>query len=421
MPTWSSGINLRGSPGGVGPRGTSFAVGTVAPPDDLGSNGDTYLNRASRQLYSKSNGAYAPIGLAYNTLAVGTAVPGTNFLADGDAYVRILNGQTTFWQKSGITWSQLAVLTGSDGAAGLGVLSGSGPPSSSLGVIGQPGYIDSTGLVLYGAKTASGWPAGVSIAPIKGDKGDVGPASPGLRSGSGVPSTTNPSYQIDGDYYLRTDVSPYLLYGPRVAGVFPATGQNTGGSQTQYGNGPPAPALGAQGDVYYDLTNALFYPPKQPAGWTLTPINMVGPTGLQGPTTSYRQSMRGYYWASAAVAGTAYSIATPIIINTGTANYSSIPLRESMMAAGSLTGLSVSCPGNVTASVASFSVLKNGTAIYTATSLLTCNAAATPSDAYVKLATTISFAAGDVLTMAVSFSAGTNQAVQATLFYTLNS
>lgn len=283
MPTWSNGLNLRGRAGDVGPRGNGFSSGTAVPPDDLGSNGDTYLNRSSRQFYSKANGTWSAVGLAYNTLSVGTAVPGTNFGFDSDAYVRVANGVTTFWQKSGITWSQLATLTGSngaDGAAGLSVLSASGPPSSSVGVVGQPGYIDTTNLVIYGAKTSSGWPTGVSIAPIKGDKGDVGPASPGLYSGTGAPSATNPSgAQVDGSYYIRNDVSPALLYGPRANGVWPAAAQTTGGSQSLIGNGPPSASTGSVGDVYYDLQNSFFYPPKQAAGWTLAPINQVGPAG----------------------------------------------------------------------------------------------------------------------------------------------
>lgn len=277
--TWSTGKSLRGGVGQTGPRGNSFASGTTPPGVDFGADGDTYLDRAARQFHLKTGGRWSPVGLAYATLSVGTAIPGTNFGSSSDSYIRIADGVTTFWQKSGITWSQLATLTGRDGAPGLGVLSGDGPPAPSLGAVGQPGYIDSKNLTLYGAKTAAGWPASASFAPIRGERGETGPASPGLYSGSGAPSATTPANAQPQSYYIRNDVVPALLYGPRNEDGTWGGPQNTGGSQTRVSYGPPAADLGSLGDVAYDLQNSFFYPPKQTGGWTLPPINMQGPPG----------------------------------------------------------------------------------------------------------------------------------------------
>jgi len=120
------------------------------------------------------------------------------------------------------------------------------------------------------------WSNGISL---KGAPGAPGQTSPGLRSGTGAPSASNPSIQVDGDFYIRTDVLPNLMFGPRAGGVWPAQGVAVNGGVILSGNGPPQANVGSVGDVYYDLSNALFYPGKTLQGWVTTPISIVGPTG----------------------------------------------------------------------------------------------------------------------------------------------
>lgn len=120
------------------------------------------------------------------------------------------------------------------------------------------------------------WSTGLSL---KGNPGSPGAPAPGLRSGPGSPSTTNPATQMDGDFYIRTDVMPNILFGPRAGGVWPAAGTAVSGGVIQSGQGAPSPSVGAPGDVYYDLLNAFFYPPKSMQGWVTPPIPITGPTG----------------------------------------------------------------------------------------------------------------------------------------------
>jgi hypothetical protein len=81
-----------------------------------------------------------------------------------------------FRRDKTITWDQEgpAGAMGAPGADGNAVLNGSGAPASSLGAPGDF-YIDTTAHVLYGPKTATGWPrTGTSLVGPPGAPGAAG-------------------------------------------------------------------------------------------------------------------------------------------------------------------------------------------------------------------------------------------------------
>lgn len=168
------------------------------------------------------------------------------------------------------------------------------------------------------------WSNGISL------KGAPGAAAPGLRSGTGAPSASNPSTQVDGDFYIQTDVLPNLMFGPRAGGVWPTQGVAVNGGVILSGNGPPQDNVGAPGDVYYDLQNAFFYPGKTLQGWVTTPISIVGPTG----PSIQAQPQLGTYTASngpAVQISAVTATSTPQIMpqaGTAVAGYH-IPLTDS--------------------------------------------------------------------------------------------
>jgi hypothetical protein len=106
------------------------------------------------------------------------------------------------------------------GTNGLSILLGSGPPANSLGVDGQPGYLD---------------------------------------------TTSN------------------LLYGPKVSGAWPTTGTQFGGNFILK-SGAPASVDGQAGNLSLDITAGFIYGPKTSSGWPSQPLlSLVGPRGVAGP------------------------------------------------------------------------------------------------------------------------------------------
>ena len=109
---------------------------------------------------------------------------------------------------------------GEPGADGKTVRSGSGAPSSALGVDGDF-YLDNTAHAIYGPKTNSGWGSPTSLIGPQGPTGLTGAAGPvgadgkTVRSGSGPPSST---LGVDGDFYINTAAN--TIYGPKASGAW---------------------------------------------------------------------------------------------------------------------------------------------------------------------------------------------------------
>lgn len=62
--------------------------------------------------------------------------------------------------------------SGAQGISGNTILSGNGAPANSLGVAGDF-YLDLSGLMLYGPKTAAGWGSGVVLKGSQGPEGNA--------------------------------------------------------------------------------------------------------------------------------------------------------------------------------------------------------------------------------------------------------
>jgi integrin beta 8 len=176
----------QGPPGPTGPTGAAgntILSGNGTPLDELGRDGDFYLDRTSSILYGpKANGA---------------------------------------WPSSGAGLIGPAGADGAPGEDGKTILSGAGAPQNTDGTDGDF-YLDTQDHVLYGPK-ASTWPAGVSLVGTDGADGadgvDGAPGADGktLLSGSGAPSGGT---GINGDFYL--DTTSHVIYGPKVSGSWPA-------------------------------------------------------------------------------------------------------------------------------------------------------------------------------------------------------
>lgn len=171
------------------------------------------------------------------------------------------------------------------------VWSGHGPPTLSIGIIGDF-YINVDTWFIYGPLSISGWPTGQSIVGPRGFTGQQGPAGNTIWSGSGAPGVG--VLAVNGDFYI--DTTNWLIYGPYASG-WPA-GVNlvgpAGGQTLRNGTGAPSNSLGGNGDFYIRTDTWFIYGPKAagvwPAGVSIT--GPQGPQGIQGNTGA------GGTWAS---------------------------------------------------------------------------------------------------------------------------
>jgi hypothetical protein len=143
-----------------------------------------------------------------------------------------------------------------------------------------------------GAQGPAG-PKGDAGAPgAAGAKGEVGPAGAKgadgatIRTGDAAPAA---SLGNDGDFYF--DKTAKVLYGPKAAGAWPATGTSlTGpagkdGSSVLFGAGVPTEADGKVGDFYFSTDKSTFYGPKAEDGSWATGNQL--PLGTGGAKVYY--------------------------------------------------------------------------------------------------------------------------------------
>jgi hypothetical protein len=127
-------------------------------------------------------------------------------------------------------------------------------------------------------------PLGYLQIPL-GLKGDAGADGKTIRSGSGAPSS---SVGVNGDFYL--DTSAMTIYGPKSGGVWGSgvnlIGDN--GLSLLNGSGAPSSGLGVNGDFYIDTTADAIYGPKTAGAWG-SPTSLIGPTGASGTTRLYER------------------------------------------------------------------------------------------------------------------------------------
>jgi len=199
----------QGPPGSQGPQGPAGAAGTPgskiysgtgAPAASLGNNGDFYLDKQTYLLYGpKTNNAWGtpillqgaqgiqgpqgPAGVPGSQIYSGNGAPSANIGNTGDYYLDKSTGNF-YGPKTTSGWGNPISLKGANGAQGppgpqgpqgsqgsqgaagtpgSQIYSGAGAPPSTTGIVGDY-YIDTNHAIIYGPKTAAGWPAtGLSL------------------------------------------------------------------------------------------------------------------------------------------------------------------------------------------------------------------------------------------------------------------
>jgi hypothetical protein len=189
---------------------------------------------------------------------------GAHTLVLQDVGTKCPNNTTAIqWNQTGQQGPQGNTGTaGPPGADGNTVLSGTGGPSDSLGNAGDF-YLDTAASVLYGPKTASGWPsAGTSLIGPQGPRGSAAPictapAVPGVNYASCVIFRDLSNVNLDGANLAHADLASVNLVNTSLVGA------NLGGADLVFANLSNANGAGANvagvlwGDTRCpDLTNS---------------------------------------------------------------------------------------------------------------------------------------------------------------------
>ena len=156
---------------------------------------------------------------------------------------------------NGSAWLPTPGVTGPTGPESVQWLYGSGAPSAGIGR-SNDFYLDTTGGVLYGPKASGSWGAGLQLA-----SGQQGPTGATGAAGAAGSSITGPSGAV---------------------GATGATG--AAGRSLLAVAGAPVNAIGANGDIAWDITNRVVYGPKANGTWP-SGTSVVGPTGPTGSLT----------------------------------------------------------------------------------------------------------------------------------------
>ena len=106
-------------------------------------------------------------------------------------------------------------MVGQSGNNGNTILNAAVDPASTDGSIGDF-FINTATSKLFGPKTAGGWPAGVFLI---GNQGFTGRDGRTILNGTGDPTAFDGS---DRDFYINTTTN--TLFGPKIAGAWPAVG-----------------------------------------------------------------------------------------------------------------------------------------------------------------------------------------------------
>ena len=115
-----------------------------------------------------------PFGYWYT----GEGPPSDELGFNGDSYLDLLTGD--IYKRDPNTWTKIGNIKGSDGKQGSAIHTGSGAPKADLGDIGDL-YLDTNTGDVY-EKTADGW---VKLANLKGPAGPQGPQGSKGADGSG--------------------------------------------------------------------------------------------------------------------------------------------------------------------------------------------------------------------------------------------
>lgn len=257
----SEGVRIVETLGDQRVDGQRWIVRAGPPTDDLGRDGDLYLDTSSHLIYRKAAGAWTQIadlagadGAQWHT---GDDPPATATGVDGDFYFE--EGTATIWQKAAGTWARIVDINGEDGSVWH---SGALPPGAALGRVTDWYFQTSNGYVWEKTGEAT-W---TFRRDITGPQG-IGGAT--WHTGAGGPGT---SLGNDGDLYLQaSNNTVWRKAGGRWAQIADLSGAD--GAQWYSGSRAPGGSLGDVGDWYFRTGSgavaAQIYRKTGSSTWTL--------------------------------------------------------------------------------------------------------------------------------------------------------
>lgn len=225
MPFYGTTTPLRGADGAAG---SVIHSGVGAPSDEVGVEGDYYLDTTAGSLYGPkgtedsfwttplslkgADGTDGAAGTNGKSILSGFGAPDTDTGNVGDFYIQ-LDGMILYGPKTADfeqEWSARAVFL--EGTDGKSILSGIVAPDAAVGVVGDF-FLDTATYLLYGPKVADEgleWATSVSIKGADGEAGAAGTAGRTILHGTYTPNAED---GVEGDFFLRTDTT--VLYGPK--------------------------------------------------------------------------------------------------------------------------------------------------------------------------------------------------------------
>lgn len=260
-----------------------WKYGTGVPAVNLGTAGDYYLDTATGNVYSKTNGTtwilisnimgpQGPLGL---TGAQGTqGLPGPTGAVGATGPIGLTGpaGATGAQGPQGI--QGLPGTNGTNGAVGATGSIGLTGPAGATGPQGIQGLPGTNGT--NGAAGATG-PAGAQgIQGLPGTNGAVGATGPtGAQGIQGLSGTNGTNGAVGA-------TGPIGLTGPAGAqGIQGLPGTN--GTAVLNGITNPAAGIGVNGDFYINTATNTLFGPKANGAWPAG-VSLIGPQGIQGLT-----------------------------------------------------------------------------------------------------------------------------------------
>jgi len=202
----SGSVGPAGAAGSTGPQGCEGPAGPAGPAGETGAAGcQGPVGETGAQGATGPAGPQGTAGADGKTILNGTGPPSESEGVEGDFYIDTASSEI-YGPKTKSGWGAGTSQVGPAGPSGSSVLSGTGPPASSLGADGDF-YIDTSVNSIYGPKAAGAWGSAVPLVGPQGPTGATGPVGPqGIQGPPGVDAANVPLYR--GSFYSTGDQSP---------------------------------------------------------------------------------------------------------------------------------------------------------------------------------------------------------------------
>lgn len=233
-----------------------WLFGAGEPAATLGEDGNLYLDTEDYTVWRKANGAWTKTADLSGTDGAawhtGDALPAADLGADGDWYFRTANAG--LYRKTAGAWAFQVDIDGEDGATWH---SGPGIPGAALGKAGDFFFRTDQGYV-YEKTDPATWTFRRDLTGPQGINGAT------WHTGNGVPAG---GLGADGDLYFRmTDNTVWRKAGGSWSQISDLSGAD--GARWHTGPGAPRGSLGAVGDWYFRTSNAGIYRKTGNSTWT---------------------------------------------------------------------------------------------------------------------------------------------------------